>query len=145
MKGQVLIDRIRDEMAAAKNDYVSMMGELMTAYLRIHPDTEIDGTLKPVGAFNALREAARKKQKGGCYAMPPREVFDGMLDYYKLPHADAVFVDAFFEEVFHGAAGAAGGRAGTGAGAGRRTGTGRSAAPPARTGRCLSRPVVPGR
>lgn len=89
MKGQVLIDRIRDEMAAAKNDYVSMMGELMTAYLRIHPDTEIDGAMKLVGAFNALREAARKKQKGGCYAMPPREVFDGMLDYYKLPHADA--------------------------------------------------------
>lgn len=89
MKGQVLIDRIRDEMAAAKNDYVSMMGELMTAYLRIHPDTEIDGAMKLDGAFNALREAARKKQKGGCYAMPPREVFDRMLEYYKIPHADA--------------------------------------------------------
>ena len=89
MKGTELMDRIRDEMVAAKNDYVSMMGELMTEYLRIHPETEIDSKKNLQGAFGALRSAAQKKQKGGCYAMPPQEVFDGMMAYFGIPHADA--------------------------------------------------------
>lgn len=91
MKGTELTDRIRDEMAAAKNDYVSMMGELMTEYLRLHPQTEIDDKKNLKGAFDALQAIARKKQKGGCYAMPPREVFGEMLAYYGLAHTDADF------------------------------------------------------
>lgn len=91
MKGTELIDRIRDEMAAAKNGYIDMMGEMMTEYLRLHPETEIDDKKNLKGACAALRSTAQKKQKGGCYAMPPREVFAGMMDYFTLPHADADF------------------------------------------------------
>ncbi len=91
MKGTELTDRIRDEMAAAKNDYVSMMGEMMTEYLRIHPETEIDEKKSLKGAYDVLYGIARKKQKGGCYAMPPREVFGEMLGYYGLPHTGADF------------------------------------------------------
>ena len=85
MKGTEAMDAIRDEMAAAKDDYVSCMGELMTEYLRMHPDAEIgkDKTLK--GAFDHLKAQAKKKQKGGCYAMPPQEIFFGMMEYYGLP------------------------------------------------------------
>lgn len=89
MKGTELMDRIRDEMAAAKNDYVSMMGEMLTEYLRIHPETEIDSKRSLKGAFEALKQIAKKKQSGGCYAMPPREVFDEMMIYFDIPHADA--------------------------------------------------------
>lgn len=89
MKGTELLDKIRDEMAAAKNGYIDMMGELMTEYLRIHPDAEIDEKRTMKGAYDALRDIARKKQKGNCYAMPPQEVFGSMMDYFELPHADA--------------------------------------------------------
>lgn len=89
MKGTTLTDHIRDEMVGAKNDYIRTMGELMTEYLRLHPETEIEEKKTLAGAFSALRSAAQKKQSGGCYAMPPKEVFSGMLEYYGLPHADA--------------------------------------------------------
>lgn len=83
------MDRIRDEMAGAKNDYTGMLGEMMTEYLRMHPETEIDDERTLNGAYGALYSAARKKQKGGSYAMPPREVFDGLMAYFGIPHADA--------------------------------------------------------
>lgn len=89
MKGTELADHIRDEMAKAGHDYIDMLGELMTEYLRRHPETEIDGKLTLKGAYDALRERAKKKAKAGCYAMPPKEAFDGMMDYYGLPHSDA--------------------------------------------------------
>lgn len=93
MKGPELIDRVRDEMAAAKNDYIAMLGEMLTVYLNAHAEVEIDEKKNLKGAFEALRDAARKKQKGGCYAMPPREAFEGMMQYYGLPHADADFAN----------------------------------------------------
>lgn len=84
MRGTELLDAIRDEMAASKDDYIAMLGELMTEYLRLHPETELpkDKTLK--GTFEHLKSAAKKKAKGGCYAMPPKEIFEGMLEYYGL-------------------------------------------------------------
>ena len=91
MKGTELADAIRDEMAKSGNSYIEMMGEMMTEYLRMHPETEIDDRKNLKGAFDALKNAARKKQKGGCYAMPPREVFGGMMEYFALSHADADF------------------------------------------------------
>ena len=89
MKGTELMDRIRDEMNAADNDYIDTMGDLLTEYLRMHPDAEVDGKKSLKGAFDALRSQAQKKQKGGCYAMPPREVFGGMMEYFELPHTPA--------------------------------------------------------
>ena len=91
MKGTEFADAIRDEMAKSGNGYIEMMGEMMTEYLRIHPDAETGKGKSLKGALDALRKTAQKKQKGGCYAMPPREVFDGMLEYFALPHADAYF------------------------------------------------------
>ena len=91
MKGTELADAIRDEMVKSGNSYIETMGEMMTEYLRIHPEMEIDDRKNLKGAFDALKNAARKKQKGGCYAMPPREVFGGMMEYFALPHADADF------------------------------------------------------
>lgn len=43
MKGTEAMDHVRDEMAKAKDGYTAYMGELMTAWLRLHPDAELDG------------------------------------------------------------------------------------------------------
>lgn len=83
---ELFMDAIRDEMAKGGNDYIEMLGELMTEYLRRHPEhiTAPDGkTLK--GAFDKMREAAKKKQKGGSYAMPPEEIFRELMEYYGMP------------------------------------------------------------
>lgn len=89
MRGTELMDRIRDEIAAAKNDYIAMMGEMMTEYLREHGEAEVSDKKTLQGAYTALRAQAQKKQKGGCYAMSPQEVFNGMMEYFELPHAHA--------------------------------------------------------
>ena len=88
MKGTELMDRIRDEMAAAKNDHISLLGEMMTEYLRIHPETEIDEKCSLKGAYQAMYEHARKQNRKE-YAYWPREAFDFVLNYFGLPHADA--------------------------------------------------------
>ena len=56
MKGTELIDSIRDEMAASKDAYITQMGELMTAYLMRHPETEVAEGKTLKGAFSRLKE-----------------------------------------------------------------------------------------
>lgn len=95
MKGNELIDCIRDEMAAAKNGYIGTLGELMTEYLRLHPEAEASEGKSLQGAYSALRSTALKKQKGGFYAMPPKELFVGLMDYFGFPHAPSDFRACF--------------------------------------------------
>ena len=82
MKGPELMDRIRDEMAASKDGYIDQLGELMTAYLQRHPEAEIEDGRTLNGAYGHLKEAAGKKQRGGCYAMPRTEAVALMLEYF---------------------------------------------------------------
>lgn len=82
MKGNELMDCIRDEMAGASNDYVTMLGELMTVYLQRHPETEIEEGKTLEGAFKHLHSVAAKKQKNRFYAMPPAEIFALLMEYY---------------------------------------------------------------
>ena len=91
MKGTEAMDHVRDEMAKAKDGYTAYMGELMTAWLRLHPDAELDGKKTLAGAFVALKETAKKKAKSGCYAMPPDEIFAGMMEYYGIAADDGDF------------------------------------------------------
>ncbi|MBP3409427.1 MAG: hypothetical protein J6M10_00360 [Clostridia bacterium] len=88
MRGTEAVDLIRDQMAKTKDEYIGMMGEVMTEYLRLHPETEIDKDKTLQGAFDHLKAEAKKKQKGGCYAMPPKEIFAGMMLYYGLTPED---------------------------------------------------------
>ena len=91
MKGTEAMDHVRDEMAAAKNDYISALGELMTAYLRRNPEAEIAGDKTLEGAFKHLHSAAQKKQKDRFYAMPPAEAFALLIQYYNQTPADGEF------------------------------------------------------
>ena len=97
MKGNELMDHVRDEMAASKHGYIEMLGEMMTAYLRRHPETEIDGKKTLSGALNHLRSAASKKQQDRCYAMPPDEGFRMMLEYYGLTYDKADYIACMLE------------------------------------------------
>lgn len=85
LKGARLMDAVRDEMAANTDGYIDQLGQIMTAWLRRHPQTEIasDRTLR--GAFEQIRATARKKAKNGCYAMPYTEVYVGLMEYYGMP------------------------------------------------------------
>lgn len=79
MKGTEAMDHVRDEMAKAKDGYTAYMGELMTAWLRLHPDAELDGKKTLAGAFVALKETAKKKAKSGLRDMPEGRVSEGNM------------------------------------------------------------------
>lgn len=85
MKGTELIDSIRDEMAASKDAYITQMGEMMTAYLMRHPETEVAEGKTLKGAFSRLEKVAEKKKSGRCYAMPTAEALGLMLKAFGLP------------------------------------------------------------
>lgn len=91
MKGTQAMDHVRDEMASAKNDYVSALGEMMTVYLQRNPEAEIAEDKTLAGAFKHLHSAAQKKQKDRFYAMPPAEAFALMMQYYDQTPADGEF------------------------------------------------------
>lgn len=97
MKGNELMDCVRDEMAAAKHGYIEMLGEMMTAYLRRHPETEVDEKKTLEGAYKQLHSTAAKKQQGRCYAMPPAEGFGLLMEYYGLPHDKAEYEACMLE------------------------------------------------
>lgn len=76
------IDKIRDEMAATKNNAIEMLGELLTAALRNHRDyaQAIMAEGKTVkGAYEAMRNVARK-EKRECIG--PSEALKIALEYY---------------------------------------------------------------
>lgn len=97
MKGNELMDCVRDEMAAAKHGYIEMLGEMMTAYLRRHPETEVDEKKTLEGAYKHLHSTAAKKQQSRCYAMPPAEGFGLLMEYYGLPHDKAEYEACMLE------------------------------------------------
>jgi hypothetical protein len=83
------MDAIRDEMAKSGDGYTGMLGEMLTEFLRMHPEWERapEGkTLK--SAMDALKAAAKKKAKDSVYAMSSREVFDLMLEHFGLTPTD---------------------------------------------------------
>lgn len=82
MTGQRLMDSVRDEMAATKDRAVEQLGKLMTVFLTAHPEAEAQEGKTLSGAYEALREAARKGQNGGCYAMADGEALRLALGYY---------------------------------------------------------------
>ena len=82
MRGNQLLDSVRDAMASADDGYVEALGEMMTVYLQRHPETEVEDGKSLKGALGHLRSVAQKKQKDRCYAMPPAEAFALLLEYY---------------------------------------------------------------
>ena len=82
------IRRINEEMQKAPSD---RMLEAVGQYLiDICTDEDtakalLDEKKSLAGAISAMREAARKKQHGGYYAMAPDEAWEIVRKYYGLP------------------------------------------------------------
>lgn len=84
LSGEMLMDAIRDEMARADSDAIAQLGELMTAYLRRHPEAEADSGCTLQAAYDRMQKKARSRQKGGCYAMHWREIFAVLMEAFGL-------------------------------------------------------------
>lgn len=82
------MDKIRDEMAKAKNPAVETLGEWMTAWLGEHPEggerVLAEGkTLE--GAYKAMQAKAKEKRTGGVACMEDTEAVQIVAGYYGMP------------------------------------------------------------
>lgn len=74
------MDRIRDELAGAGGDQaIEEIGEYVTRRVAAGADVPEGKTLK--GAYEAMREWARKHQKNGCCCVPPEKAYE-LVDKY---------------------------------------------------------------
>lgn len=82
IKGARLMDAVRDELAANHDESIDALGQIMTAYLRRHPEAEApsDRTLK--GAMEKMRAQAKQKARNGSYAMSFTEGYSILMEHY---------------------------------------------------------------
>ena len=81
------MDKIRDEMAKSKNNYVQVVGEYLTDYLLAHPEAEaalLDKGKSIKGSLEAARKEAEKVQQGNVAVLDDRTVFGIVLGYFGL-------------------------------------------------------------
>ena len=80
------MDKLRDEMAKNAGDAgISALGEYMTARLQEDAglaEKILDEKKNLAGAFGAVREYARKNQKGGFCAVSDQKAFEICCDYF---------------------------------------------------------------
>lgn len=83
------MDKIRDEMAQ-QHDHagVVMIGEYVSQRISAGAKLAEDKTL--LGAFNAVKEWARKNQKGGYCFVPPEQTYKIVDDYFGFASAAAM-------------------------------------------------------
>lgn len=79
------MDKIRDELAGNSNPGVQMIGEAMTALLMAAPELS-DKILQEgktlAGAFNAVKDYARKNKTGGFAFVPPAKAAEIVAKYW---------------------------------------------------------------
>lgn len=81
------IDKIRDEMAKSGDQAIQVIGEYATTRV-LDGCTVADGkTLK--GAFDAIRDYAKKHQRQGYAIVVPDDAYRVVDDYYGWPHRSA--------------------------------------------------------
>ena len=81
------MDKIRDEMAKSKNNYVQVVGEYLTDYLLAHPEAEaalMDRGKSIKGSLEAVRKEAEKVKQGNMAILDDRTVFGIVLGYFGL-------------------------------------------------------------
>ena len=86
------IARINNEMQKSPSDrMLEAVGQYLIDICTDEATAEklLDEKKTLAGAVAAMREAARKKQHGGCYAMAPEEAWEIVRKYYGLTAAPA--------------------------------------------------------
>lgn len=97
------MDKLRDEMAAAKDGPgVAVLGEYMTERLlkdaAIAPNILKDGKTL-AGAFEAIREQARKEQKSGFACIDDVRAYRITCEYYGVsPQGEALETQALADD-----------------------------------------------
>ena len=81
------MDKIRDEMAKSKDNYVQVVGEYLTDYLLAHTEAEaalLDKGKSIEGSLAAVRREAEKVKTGNMAILDDRTVFRIVLNYFGL-------------------------------------------------------------
>lgn len=79
------MDKIRDEMAKSKDNYVQVVGEYLTDYLLAHPEVEaalLDKGKSIKGSLETVRKEAEKVKQGNMAILDDRTVFGIVLGYF---------------------------------------------------------------
>ena len=108
---QAAIDKLRDEMAAAKLPAVGAVGEIMTALLQAAPDWAGAILAKGktlAGAYAALEKYARDNRNGNnCVFVPPETAQKVICRYYRIKMDEGTGSAAAAATSFVSASGAA--------------------------------------
>ncbi len=80
------IDKIRDELAGSKSSQITLLGEGVTAMLRLHPEWDGDILAKGKTLKGALEEV-RKHATGGC--SDPIQTTASLCGYYGIKCDDS--------------------------------------------------------
>ena len=81
------MDKIRDEMAKSKDNYVQVVGEYLTDHLLAHPEAEaalLDKGKSIKGSLETVRKEAEKVKQGNMAILDDRTVFGIVLGYFGL-------------------------------------------------------------
>ena len=79
------MDKLRDEMAKSKDNYVRVVGEYMTEFLLAHPEAEgklLDSGKSIKGSLEAVRKEAEKVKSGNMAVLDDKTVFGIVLGYF---------------------------------------------------------------
>ena len=79
------MDKIRDEMAKSRDNYVQVVGEYMTGYLLDHPEAEaalMEKGKSISGSLEAVRKEAEKVKQGDMAILDDRTVFGIVRGYF---------------------------------------------------------------
>ena len=86
---QQAMDKIRDEMArAADNSGIAVLGEWLTERLTREPGIAgaiLQNDKSLAGAFNKIRDYARKIAKGGSACVADTKAFEITSEYFGIP------------------------------------------------------------
>jgi len=88
------MDKIRDEMAKSKENYVQVVGEYLTDYLLAHPEAEaalLEKGKSIEGSLAAVRKEAEKVKTGNMAILDVKTVFGIVAGYFGLkPEPDVI-------------------------------------------------------
>ena len=81
------MDKLRDEMAESRDNYVQVVGEYLTGYLLDHPEAEaalMEKGKSISGSLKVVREEASKVKQGNVAILDDRTVYGIVLGYFGL-------------------------------------------------------------
>lgn len=79
------MDKLRDELAKSKDNYVRVVGEYLTEFLVAHPEAEgkiMDADKSIKGSLETVRKEAEKVKTGNVAVLDDKTVFGIVLGYY---------------------------------------------------------------